>query len=146
MKVFLLKNVERIGIAGEIIKVADGYAKNFLFPHKLAVEVKPENEKFYEQRVKTVENRKEAISTQTSMLSEQINGKKFVLKKKVHDDDKLYAAVNASEVVEILQSAGIKVGKSQIIFDKSIKSIGTFPVTIKLSSRLQPVINLQVTR
>lgn len=146
MKVFLLKNVERIGIAGEIIKVADGYAKNFLFPHKLAVEVKPENEKFYEQRVKTVENRKEAVSSQTSMLSEQINGKKFVLKKKVHDDNKLYAAVNASEVVEVLQEAGIKVGKSQVIFDKSIKSVGTFPVTIKLSSRLQPVINLQVTR
>ena len=146
MKVFLLKNVERIGIAGEIIKVADGYAKNFLFPHKLGVEVKPENEKFYEQRVKQVENRKEVVSSQTSMLSEQINGKKFVLKKKVHDDNKLYAAVNASEVVEILLASGIKVGKSQIIFDKSIKSIGTFPVTIKLSSRLQPVINLQVTR
>ena len=83
MKVFLLKNVERIGIAGEIIKVADGYAKNFLFPHKLGVEVKPENEKFYEQRVKQVENRKEVVSSQTSMLSEQINGKKFVLKKKL---------------------------------------------------------------
>ena len=64
----------------------------------------------------------------------------------MHDDNKLYAAVNASEVVEILLASGIKVGKSQIIFDKSIKSIGTFPVTIKLSSRLQPVINLQVTR
>jgi large subunit ribosomal protein L9 len=94
MKVFLLKNVERIGIAGEIIKVADGYAKNFLFPHKLAVEVKPENEKFYEQRVKTVENRKEVVSTQTSMLSEQINGKKFVLKKKVHDHYQLFLYVN----------------------------------------------------
>jgi large subunit ribosomal protein L9 len=146
MKVYLLKNVERIGVAGELIKVADGYAKNFLFPNKLAVEVKPENEKFYEQRAKHLENRKEVVATETSMLSEQINGKKFTLKKKVHDDDKLYAAINASEVVEVLQAAGIKVSKSQILFDKSIKSIGTFSVTIKLSSRLQPVINLQVTR
>lgn len=144
MKVFLLKDIERIGIAGEIVKVKEGFAQNFLFPKKLAVEVTQENEKHFKNREKVVEHRKEVIESKTSMLAEKIKSTLVTLKRKTHDDGKLYGAIGSQEVADILAEKGISVSKSQILFDKSIKSTGTFEVTIKLSSKLLPVIQVKV--
>lgn len=144
MKMYLLQDVAKVGFAGEIIKVTDGYAKNFLIPKKLGVEITEQNIKFYESKVKNVEHRKEALSSEQSMLSEKISNLKLTLKRKLHDKDKLYASVNASDIVELLATEGFKVGKSQVIFDKTIKKTGEHHVTIKLSSKLQPVFTLKV--
>lgn len=145
MKVYLLQDVAKVGFAGEIIKVSDGYAKNFLFPRKLGVQVTIQNEKFYQSRVKNVEHRKEALVSEQSMLSEKINQITLTLKKKLHDDNRLYASVNASEIVELLAEQGVKISKSQVKFDKSVKKVGEHKVTIKLSSKFQPQLTLKVT-
>ncbi len=144
MKVFLRKDIEKIGLAGEIINVGDGYARNYLIPHGLAIEITKKNEIFYAKRIKKVEHRKEVIATQTSMLAEKIKSLKITLKKKLHDDGKLYGAVNASEVVDLLAKKGIIITKNQVKMDKSIKTKGTFAVTIKLTSRLQPQLSRSV--
>lgn len=144
MKVYLLKDIEKVGIAGEIITVTDGYAKNFLLPRKLGVIVTEGNFEFFQKRAKTIEHRKEVIESATSMLSEQIKGLILTLKKKIHDNDRLYAAVSQADVVELLAEKNIKVSKSQVLFDKSIKEAGSYPVTIKLSSKLQPQLTLKV--
>jgi large subunit ribosomal protein L9 len=144
MKVYLLKNVEKVGLAGEIIKVKDGFAKNFLFPQKAAKEVTKSNEAFLESRAKTVENRKAVISSETSMLSETVQNTKITLKKKTHDDNRLYAAINPSEIVDALAEQNIKVNKSQVIINKAIKSTGTYKVIIRLSAKLQPELTVQI--
>lgn len=144
MKVYLLKSVEKVGIAGEILNVSEGYAQNFLFPRKLAMKVTDGNLKFFEGRAKVVENRKEVIETETSMLSERIKDLVITLKKKIHDDNRLYAAVNPVDVVEALALQQIKISKSQVVFDKSIKAVGSYPVTIKLSSKLKPQMTVKV--
>ncbi len=144
MKVYLLKDVEKIGLAGEVLKVKDGFAANFLVPRKLAIEITPANEDFYKSRIKQVEHRKEVVSSKTSMLAEKITALKLVLKRKMHDDGKLYGAINAAEIVDLLKEKGINVSKSQVDLDKSIKTKGSFEVTIKLSSSLKPKISLQV--
>jgi large subunit ribosomal protein L9 len=144
MKVFLLKDVERVGLAGEILKVAEGYAANFLIPKKLAVEITPSNEKLYQSKIKVVEHRKEVVATKTSMLAEKMASIKLTLKRKMHDDGKLYGAIGASEVVDLLAEKGFGIGKSQVDFEKSIKEKGSYQVTIKLSSKLQPKITLVV--
>ena len=144
MKMYLLQDVAKVGFAGEIIKVTDGYAKNFLIPKKLGVEVTEHNIKFYESKVKNVEHRKEALSSEQSMLSEKITHLKLTLKRKLHDKDKLYASINASDIVDLLAPEGVKIGKSQVIFNKTIKNTGEHTVTIKLSSKLQPQFILKV--
>ena len=68
MKVYLLQSIEKVGIAGEILNVSEGYAQNFLLPKKLAVKVTDGNEKFFEKKSKTVENRKAVIESETSLL------------------------------------------------------------------------------
>lgn len=144
MKVYLLKDIEKVGIAGEILNVTDGYAQNFLFPRKLALVVNSGNAEFFQKRAKTIEHRKEVIESATSMLSEQIKAVTLTLSKKLHDDKRLYAAINPMEIVDLLAEKNIKISKSQVIFDKSIKEAGTYTVTIKLSSKLQPQLTLKV--
>ncbi|MCF7900035.1 50S ribosomal protein L9 [Candidatus Babeliales bacterium] len=144
MKVYLLKDVQGVGLAGEVVKVKEGYADNFLLPRKAAVKITKKNESFYESRAKVVDNRKEVISTQTSMLAEKIKDLSLTLKRKMHDDGKLYASVNPAEIVELLATAGVSVSKSQIKLDKAIKEKGSFGVTIKLTSKLQSILQLKV--
>lgn len=144
MKVYLLKNVERVGMAGEIIKVSDGYAQNYLIPHKMAIEINKGNEATFAQRQKHVDNRKEVVATQTSMLAEKISAITVTIKRKVHDDGKLYGSISAGEIVDALAEKNISISKNQVELPKGIKSKGTYEVTIHLSSRLQPKIQLKV--
>lgn len=144
MKVFLRKDVEKIGMAGEIIKVNDGFARNFLIPRQLGVEITPDNESFYKKQIKTVGQRKEVVASKTSMLAERVKHLALTIKRKMHDDGKLYGALNASEIVEALQGEGVAVSKSQVLFGKSIKSKGSYEITLKLTANLKPTFKVTV--
>jgi len=144
MKVFLKEDIKNVGMAGEMVKVDDGFGRNYLIPKKLAVEVTDKNESTFKNKIKVIENRKEVINSKSSMLAERINSIVLTLKRKVHDDGKLYAAVNTSEIADLLAEQGIAVGKSQVLIEKSIKEKGSYKVTIKLTSTLQPQITLKV--
>lgn len=144
MKVFLRKDVEKVGFAGEIVNVKEGYFRNFLAPRDLAVEITAENEQIYKDKIKKVENRKEALATETSMLAEKIKSLRVVVKRKMHDDGKLYGAINAGEIADALAAKGVNITKSKVLINKSIKTKGTHEVIIKLTSRLQPVLTVEV--
>lgn len=144
VRVFLLKDVEKLGMAKEIVKVSEGYAQNFLLPRKLATEVTDKNESFFKQRERVVEKRKEVIQGKTSMLAEKIKSLKLTLKRKLHGDGKLYGSVNPTEIADLLATHGVSVAKNQIEVDKAIKSKGSYEVTVKLSTRLQPKVTLNV--
>lgn len=144
MRIFLLKDVEKIGLAGEIVRVKDGFGQNYLLPRKLGVEVTSTNEKHFANRVKNVEHRKEVIASKTSMLAEKIKSLRVSLKRKTHDEGKLFGAISPQEVVDALAEKGVSVSKSQIDFGKSVKNTGSYDVKVKLSSKLQPSFNLVV--
>ena len=145
MRVFLLKDVEKIGIAGEIIKTTEGFARNYLIPKKLAVEVTDKNEASFVNRIKVVENRKEVVATKTSILAEKFKDIQVVLKKKVHNGDQLYGSISAKEIIdELAKEHGIKLSNSQVLMDKSIKTKGVHPVTIKLSKTLLPTLQVKI--
>ena len=144
MEVYLRKNVEKIGLEGEIIKVGDGFARNFLIPQGLAIEVTSHNRGQLESKIRKVVNRKEVIATETSMFANQISEMTVVLKRKMHDNGQLYGSINASEIVDALAAKGVSVAKGQVEIEKSIKSKGTFKVIIKLTSRLKPSLTVIV--
>ncbi|HEV2916475.1 MAG TPA: 50S ribosomal protein L9 [Candidatus Babeliales bacterium] len=144
MKVYLKENIERVGMAGEIISVSEGYARNFLIPRGFAVAITDANESFYKTRLKTIEHRKEVIESKTSMLAEKIAHLTVAIKRKLHDDGKLYGSVSQNEIAEALAAQGVHIAKNQVQIDKSIKEKGTYQVTIKLTSRLQPMLKVQV--
>jgi large subunit ribosomal protein L9 len=144
MKVYLVKDVEKVGMAGEIVKVQQGFAANFLIPKKLGVIITPANEAFYTTKLKTVEHRKEVVSSKTSMLAEKIKQLTLTLKRKTHDDGRLYGAISGGEIADLLSKEGVSVAKNQVEFGKSIKETGVHHVVIKLSSQLQPQLTVKV--
>lgn len=144
MQVYLLKDVQCVGLAGSIIKVSDGYAKNYLIPNKLAVIVTNENAAFFKGKARKEQVVTQILSSKVAMLAERIKGLHVVIKERVHDDGKLYGAVGAEEIMAILKEKDITVNKKQIEFDKSIKSVGEHKVTVKLSSKLKPQLTVKV--
>jgi large subunit ribosomal protein L9 len=131
-------------MAGEIINVKDGFGQNYLVPRKLGVEVTEQNEQQFATRIKHVEHRKEVIASKTSMLAEKIKSLTVELRRKTHDDNKLFGAITPCEIVDALAHKGVSVSKSQVDFGKSIKTTGSHEVKIKLSSKLQPTFTVVI--
>lgn len=144
MKLYILKDVEKVGLAGEVIKASDGFARNYLIPLGLATEVTPANAHLFEKKAIDVKNRKQVIESKTSMLAQKINDLKLTIKRKLHDNKKLYGSIAPHEIVDLLAVEGIKVSKNQVIFDKAIKELGTYEVIVKLSNTLQPKCTIKV--
>jgi len=144
MKVFLLKDIENVGMAGQMVNVTDGYAANFLFPRKLAQKVVPGNEQFYALKIKKAEVDAQILSSKIAMLAERLKDTKISIKKRMHDDGKLYGSVSADEVVAALKDKGYAVNKKQIDFTKAIRSVGEHKAIVKLSSKLLPEVTVVV--
>ena len=144
MKVFLLKDIENVGMAGQIVNVTDGFAANFLFPKKLAQKVMPGAEQFFAQKVKKAEVDAQVLSSKVAMLAERLKTTNLIIKKRVHDDGKLYGSVSADEIVDALKAKSFAVNKKQVVIDKAIRTIGDHKVTIKLSSKLTPEVSVTV--
>jgi len=141
----MLKDVVNVGMAGSMINVSDGYAKNFLFPRKLAVQVTDENVSSFKVKIEAVKQKGEIINSKVAMLAEKIKALHLTIKEKTHDDGKLYGSVGPDEIVELLKKNEIIVNRKQIEFDKSVKATGEHKVTVRLSSKLKPQFILKVT-
>lgn len=144
MKVYMLKDVEKVGMAGQVVKVSDGYASNFLIPRKLAKKVDAGNEAFFKNREVKVKLDAQVFNSKIAMLAERIKNMHLQIKERVHDDGKLYGAVGADEIVELLKKKDVNINRKQVEFKKSIKSVGEHKVAIKLSSKLKPELTLKV--
>lgn len=144
MKVYLTKDIEKVGLSGEIVKVTDGFGRNFIIARGLGIEVTDKNEQFYQNKSRTIEHRKEVIESKTSILAEKIKNLKVTIKRKMHDDGKLYGSISPVEIVDALHEHSISLSKSQVIFKKAVKEKGLHKVTIKLTTSLQPELSLNI--
>lgn len=144
MQVYMLQDVEKVGMAGQIVKVSDGYALNFLFPKKLAVKITEDGKSFFETKVKKEKVEEQVLNSKAAMIAERIKALHLTVKERIHDDGKLYGAVGADEVVDLLKDKGFSVNKKQIEFEKAIRSVGEHKVTVKISSKLKPQFILKV--
>ncbi len=143
MKVILLQNVPGLGHVDDIKEIADGYARNYLFPHHLAVQASPKLLSSISSRhTKQTKQAEQELKEQQSIAG-QADGVEVEIKEKGNDHGGLYAAVNAQEIVEALKKKGIKVEKSQIIM-KSIKEFGSHKAKIKFRHGLEADIVISV--
>ena len=144
MKIFLLEDIKNVGREGEIVSVSDGFAFNFLLPQKKGMQITPDNEANFARRLEKMKAREEVGQTKKSTLSDRIASIQLTLRRKMHDDGKLYGAISGQEIVDALSEHGVSVAKNQVIFDKSIKERGVHAVIIKLSSSLQPKLSVKI--
>lgn len=146
MNVILFKEVEHLGKFGDVVKVKDGFARNFLFPKKMAYAATPDNLKRIEQQ----KIKEAALSAQKKKaaeeLAEKLNKLSCTVTVEVNDLDKLYGSVTEADVVKALDVEGFSIDKKAIVLEKTIDELGIYDVGVKLESDVMAKIRLWVAK
>lgn len=133
MKVLLNQNVAKLGKAGEIVNVADGYAKNFLIPKKMAVEATKQVLAQWEVQQKSLKIRQAKAEEEAALLAKELSKKTFTLAEKVGENGKLFGAVTTQDVADALKAQfDLDVDKKKIVIPEEIKTVGEYTVQVKL--------------
>ncbi len=140
----MLKDLEKVGMAGQMVKVKEGFARNYLIPKGFAKKVNPKEENFLNKISKVKNIKKEAIASKIGMLGEKIKNIHVTIKKRVHDNGKLYGSVSADEIVSALKDKAIVISKKQVEIEKNIRTIGEHKVVIRLNSQVKPELTIKV--
>jgi large subunit ribosomal protein L9 len=143
MKVIFLQDVPNVAQTGQVKEVADGYARNYLIPQKLAALAQPQAVSQVETRTKKMEIR---LITEIKELASQIEGKEVSLKAKAGAKDKLYGSITSADIAtELKNVTGLEIDKRKIELEEPIRQLGSYEVTIKLGQDITPKIRVTVT-
>ncbi|MFH0912680.1 MAG: 50S ribosomal protein L9 [Candidatus Omnitrophota bacterium] len=132
MEVILNKDIDRVGKAGSIIKVKDGFARNFLIPNGLALPVTSSNVRKLEQEKERKSIHLEKIKREAEQLKAQLERSSLTIPVLTHEDDKLYAGINALDLTNALKDDGFAIDRDLIMLDEPLKSLGIYEVSVKL--------------
>jgi len=132
MKVFLLKDVPRLGKQGEIKDVSDGYARNYLIPRGLAEEADEGILKSVEQRLQQLKKKEERLRQEVEAAVEKLKGEKLVIPVAMGKDGKLFGSVGNKDIAQLLVQRGINVDKKDIELETPLKHIGVHQVPLRL--------------
>ena len=146
MQIILQEDVEKLGTRGEVVEVAAGYARNYLVPHKLALEASPANIKRLEKIRVTLSKRtateKDAAEQQAALLNNVTV--KFV--RKAGETDQLFGSVTSADLAEALAAQGFQIDKRRIVLDEPIKVVGESVVSVKLVHGVTAQFNVVVEK
>jgi large subunit ribosomal protein L9 len=132
MKVILTQDVDALGLAGEILDVAKGYARNFLIPKKIAMEASEQNIKRTETQRKNIEVKKIRAREEALKAKEGLSEVVVTIAQKAGEEDKLYGSVTTMDIAGHLEKQGIMIDRRKILLEKPIKALGEFSVPIRL--------------
>lgn len=134
MKIILVKDIENLGSAGDIVEVADGYGRNFLIPRNLAVVANTRNVKMLEHQKRMVEAKVKKGAEKAKSLVAEIEGQEVLVRAKVGEEGKLFGSITSGDIVEGLKKLGFDIDRKQIVLDSAIKSVGEFRTKVRVSS------------
>jgi large subunit ribosomal protein L9 len=146
MELILRDDVEKVGRRGDIVKVKDGFARNFLLPRGLGMPVTAANKAMIEKEKKAHEARLAKEKAEFESLATRIGGLRFVAPRKVGDNEVLYGSVTAGDIADFLKSKGIEIDKRKVLLDDAIKHLGEHEVKIKLHPEVLASVRLLVTK
>ena len=132
MEVILKEDIEKLGHRGDVIKVADGYGRNFLLPRKLAIEATAGNKNVIEQMKASAVRRSAKEKVEAELLAGQIASVALEFARKVGEHDHLFGSVTAGDMAEALEAKGFAIDRRKIQLDEPLKSLGEFDVPVKL--------------
>jgi large subunit ribosomal protein L9 len=132
MKLLLIEDVDKLGKMGDLIDVKRGYARNFLFPRNLAIEITDRNLKELEDKKRKREQQLKKKKIHMEELAERISSISCTIPMAAGEEDKLFGSVTAEHIAKAFSSEGIDMDKKQIHIPEPIKKLGVYPVEIKL--------------
>ena len=132
-EVVLMEDVPGLGDQGEVVRVSDGYARNFLLPRNLAAPVTPSTLKMIERKRAEYEARKAAARAESDKLSQLLAATPLTIRVKVGSEGRLYGSVTSQDLVDQAKLAGIVLDKKQLQLDEPLRALGDFKVPVKLT-------------
>ena len=144
MKVILREDVEKLGKAGEIVKVADGYGRNFLIPKQLAVPADVRNVRALEHDKRVIEARAKKARKAAESLAEKIAAVALTLPARAGEEGKLFGAITSRDIALALEKAGVPVDRKLVHLAEPIKQLGDYRVKVKLGAEIVPEISVSV--
>lgn len=146
MKVILVEKVKSLGSTGEVVNVSAGYARNFLFPRKLAVVADVKNTKILEHKQRTLTKKIEAEKKVAMELKKKIDGLVLELIKKVGTNGKLFGTVTSTEIAKELDKQGIHIERRLLSIEEQIKGVGTFSIKAKVFAGVDAEFKVKVVQ
>ena len=144
MKIILKQDVDKLGKAGDVVKVATGYGRNYLIPMKIAVEATPGNLKITEAERLAAARRDQRDKEAASLLAKEIVKLQITIRKKVGEGGILYGSVTALDIADSLAAHKIEVDKRKIQLEEPIKSIGDYQIPIRLHKEVTVPVRIAV--
>ena len=146
MEVILLERIEKLGAIGDVVKVKNGYARNFLLPNGKALRANESNRKVFESNRERIEATNAERRSAAETESKDIDGITVQLIRQASNTGQLYGSVSARDLAELLEAEGHKIAKNQIVLDRPIKAIGLQDVRIALHPEVSVTIKVNVAR
>jgi large subunit ribosomal protein L9 len=146
MQVILLERVEKLGQMGDVVKVKDGFARNYLLPKKKALRATKENRTYFDTQRAQLETRNLERKSEAEKIAKTLEGKSFILLRQAGDRGQLYGSVSPRDIADIVTAGGFSVDRTQIPLDKAIKSIGLVPFAIVLHPEVRVHVTINVAR
>ena len=146
MEVILREDIEKLGSRGEVVKVAPGYARNFLIPKRLAVAATESNKKIVEQERQAHLRREAKAKGEAEDLAKMMNGVTVTIKQKSGENDQLFGSVTAKDVADALASQNYTIDRRKIQLDEPIKQLGEFKVPVRLHREVTAEITVVVAK
>src|SRR5437868_12504607 len=146
MEVILLERVEKLGAIGDVVKVTDGCARNYLLPNKKALRANETNRKLFETNRARIEEENAERRSDAQKSAKGVDGKSVKLIRQASNTGQLYGSVSARDIAEALEGVGATVAKSQVVLDRPIKAIGVHEVKIALHPEVSVTVKVNVAR
>ncbi len=146
MELILRDDVEKLGRRGDIVKVKDGFARNYLLPRGLGMEVNAANKAMIDKEKKAHQARLAKEKAEFEQLAARIATLRFIAPRKVGENEVLYGSVTSGDVAEFLKSKGIEIDKRKVLLDEPIKHLGEHELKIRLHPEVQAALKLLVTK
>ena len=146
MEVILRETVDHVGKRGEIVKVADGYARNYLLPRKLALPATEGNKRHVERERKIVDMRESEEKGQAEGIAARLNAIDIVIVRRVGDTDQLYGSVTSGDIADFLKAKGFEIDRRKLILPEPIKTIGEHTVPLKLHREVTVQLKVRVAK
>jgi len=144
MEVILKEDIPNVGKMGEVVRVRDGYARNYLLPRGLVLEANKKNLKTYEHQKRVVSSQKDRVQDQAKVLAEKLTQVSLLMKVRVGEEGKLFGSVTNIDLEKALKAQGFVVERRRIHLAEPIKVVGDYEVPVRLTADVQANIKVSV--
>ena len=145
MQIILLESIDRVGKAGEVVAVKDGYANNFLLPNKLAIVANKKNKLDLESKLEVISKKNDIKIAEANTLKDDLDKISLTMRVEANDEDGLYGAITQKQVSDLLKAQGHDILNENIVTGE-IKNIGEFDLTIKIYEDISSTIKISIEK